>query len=81
MLDELYDDVLSIMTEKGFVNWFHKKHPNKVSPLKWSYDSGCTIKPIPKTPKNLLWLGFTYETHNYTPIKLKITDTSVSTCD
>ena len=31
MLDELYDDVLSIMTEKGFTGWFEKNHRNETS--------------------------------------------------
>ena len=35
MIDELYDDVLSVMKEHGFVDWFYNNHRGKVSPLKW----------------------------------------------
>ena len=74
MLDELYDDVLSVMTEKGFVEWFEKNQPNKVSPLKWCYDTEGELKSPPKPPKGLTWVSNTYDKHFYYPHKIRIDD-------
>ena len=74
MLDELYDDVLSVMTEKGFTGWFEKNHRNETSPLKWCYDSDCELKTSPKPPAGLTWLGHTYDSYHYTPNTIEIDD-------
>jgi hypothetical protein len=74
MLDELYDDVLSIMTEKGFTKWFEKNHRNETSPLKWCYDNDCELKPSPRPPAGLSWLGHTYDSHMFFPSKVHIDD-------
>ena len=77
MLDELYDDVLSVLTEKGFVQWFEKNQPNKVSPLKWCYDSEGELKIPPTPPKGIKWLGNTYDSFQYFPHTIEIDDNGV----
>lgn len=67
MLDELYDDVLSIMTENGFVHWFEKNHGNKISPLKWCYDTECNLKSPKTPPKGITWVVNTYDGYQYFP--------------
>ena len=77
MLDELYDDVLSVMTEKGFTGWFEKNHRNKISPLKWCYDNDCELKTSLKPPNGLSWIGHTYDNHNYSPHTIEIGDNGI----
>jgi hypothetical protein len=72
MLDELYEDVLSVMKEYGFVDWFNKTHPDKVSPLKWCYDTECTLKAPKAPPKNIKWIAFTYDSLINYPNRLYI---------
>ena len=72
MLDELYDDVISIMGEKGFISWFETNHSGKISPLKWCYDTDGSLKLPTNPPKGLTWLVQTYDTHQYHPIDLSI---------
>lgn len=72
MIDELYDDVLSILTEKGFTDWFNKTHTYKVSPLKWCYDTECTLKAPLVPPKNIRWIAFTYDSLINYPQKIYI---------
>lgn len=67
MLDELYDDVLSIMTEKGFTDWFERNHSNKTSPLKWCYDTDGDLKSPKTPPKGITWLINTYDNQQYFP--------------
>lgn len=74
MLDELYDDVLSIMTENGFTDWVERNHPNKVSPLKWCYDSNGELKTPTLPPKGITWLANTYDNHSYYPHIVSIDD-------
>lgn len=74
MLDELYDDVLSIMTEKGFISWFEKNNNDRISPLKWCYDNDGGLKSPPKPPSGLSWLGHTYDSYHYYPYNIKIDD-------
>jgi len=71
MLDKLYDDVLSVMTEKGFTDWFEHNRSSKTSPLKWSYNNDCELSPH-KPPSGLTWLGYSYETHQYSPYTIMI---------
>lgn len=61
MLDELYDDVLSVMKEQGFVDWFIKNHNDKISPLKWCYDTNCERKVPQSPPKEIKWLINSYD--------------------
>jgi hypothetical protein len=74
MLDELYDDVLSIMTEKGFITWFENNQRTKTSPLKWCYDNDCELKAPPKPPAGLSWLGHTYDSYHHYPHTVIISD-------
>ena len=67
MLDELYDDVLSVMTEKGFISWYERNHRHKTSPLKWCYESSGELMAPPKPPNGLSWIGYTYDSHLYSP--------------
>lgn len=71
MIDEIYDDVLSVMKEKGFVSWFSKNHLSKTSPLMWSYDNNCERKSPTIPPKNIKWKVNSYDIllqHPYTII-------------
>jgi hypothetical protein len=72
MLDELYDDVLSISVREGFIQWLHRNHGNRVSPFVWCYsDGGDLIDPI-KSPKGLNWLGMAYDHFMYNPRNIMI---------
>ena len=71
MLDKLYDDVLSVMTEKGFISWF-EKNQTTVSPLKWCYDKEGRLKSPPIPPKDITWLGNSYDPVQYHPHTIKI---------
>ena len=53
MLDELYEDVLSVMKEYGFVDWFHKTHPNGTSPLNGVMTLSVLLKRLKHHPKTL----------------------------
>lgn len=77
MLDELYDDVLSVMTEKGFTDWFEKNHSNKTSPLKWCYDNDCELKSPPTPPAGLTWLANSYDGYFRFPHKVEVTDNGI----
>lgn len=76
MLDSLYDNVLSIMTEKGFITWFEKNQQNygKTSPLKWCYNINGELKSPPKPPTGINWVSHTYDSHFYHPHTIKIDD-------
>lgn len=67
MLDELYDDVLSITVREGFIQWLHRNHSNKVSPFVWCYSDGGNLINPTKSPKDLNWLGMTYDNFVYNP--------------
>jgi hypothetical protein len=69
MIDELYDDVLSVMKEHGFVDWFYNNHRGKVSPLKWCYDTGGTLKQPKTPPKNITWIVFSHDELFFLPYK------------
>tara|TARA_R110002020_G_scaffold83243_5_gene206283 strand:+ start:118 stop:363 length:246 start_codon:yes stop_codon:yes gene_type:complete len=71
MIDELYDEVLNVMEENGFIKWF-ETNQNKVSPLKWCYDNGGVLKSPPKPPKGVKWLGNTYDSLQYHPKTIQI---------
>ena len=72
MLDSIYDDVLSIMKENGFTEWFTKNHHDKTSPLKWSYNND--VRPPLTPPKNINWLIHDYDDLIQYPITLMIDD-------
>jgi hypothetical protein len=72
MLDELYDDVLSVMTEKGFTQWFERNQSGKTSPLKWCYERDGELMTPPKPPTGLSWIGYTYDSHLYAPHTIQI---------
>ena len=75
MLDELYDDVLSIMTEKGFTQWFERNYSSqRTSPLKWCYDDNGNMKPPKTPPKGINWLVNTYDNQLYCSHLLSIDD-------
>jgi hypothetical protein len=74
MLDGLYDDVISVMTENGFVEWFERNHRNKISPLKWCYDVGGGLKEPTTPPKGITWSVNSYDQCLYYPYKCSITD-------
>ena len=77
MLDELYDDVLSVMKEHGFIDWFNKNHPDKPSPLKWCYDRNNGLKTPPKPPKDIKWLVYSHDDLINYPIKLEMDNEGV----
>jgi hypothetical protein len=83
MLNELYDDVLSVLKEKGFVDWFHKNHNRRISPLRWCYDDDGTMRAPITPPKGIKWIVFTHDEHVYFPHTLIIDDdgTVGTTCD
>ena len=74
MIDELYDDVLSIMAEKGFVTWFQNNHSDKISPLRWCYGTNGTLRHPPTPPKGLTWLINSHDTILYYPYTGQIDD-------
>ena len=74
MLDGLYDDVISVMTENGFVEWFERNHGNKLSPLKWCYDINGGLRTAPTPPKGITWVVNSYDKCLYYPYKRYITD-------
>jgi hypothetical protein len=60
------------MGESGFIKWFDKNHGKTISPVKWCYDVGGSIKPPNTPPKGVTWLIQTYDTHQHHPIDLSI---------
>ena len=77
MIDEMYDDVLSIMSKYGFTQWFSKNQNGRVSPLKWCYDVDGTLKTTKKPPKNIKWLVQSHDENHYYPIELSVDDDGV----
>lgn len=77
MLDELYEDVLSVMKEYGFVDWFDKTYNKDVSPLKWCYDTERTLKSPKTPPKNIKWIAFSYDSLINYPTKIFIDENGV----
>lgn len=77
MLDELYDDVLSILKEKGFVDWYSINHRGKISPLRWCYESEGNLKTPTQPIKGMKWLVFSHDEYMFLPYKLSINDEGV----
>lgn len=62
MLDDLYDNILSILNENGLVG------SNGVSELKWMHNKSNLKKP----PRGSVWVGYTYNELTKDPKKIKI---------
>lgn len=72
MLDELYDDVISVLEETGYLEWEQKNRDGKVSPFKWCYDTGGELRLPPMVKNDLKWSFFTYDDMFNLPHKLSV---------
>lgn len=69
MLDDLYDDVLSVMDEVDFIKQLESDFGH-CSPLKWCY--GYSQNIIQENEPKINRILFTHDSLNYTPNKLKM---------